>query len=118
MLLNAMLLSEGRDAVFSRPRTAWLVALIAALALGWFVAGHYAYEANIGLDESAYPAGAMLQRAVSAVVGPDYDWMGPGLALIALSILAAGAFAFVLVRGAVRAERAGADVGVLARAAG
>jgi predicted aldo/keto reductase-like oxidoreductase len=97
--------------VFSRPRTALLVSLIIALALGWFAAGHYAYEVYIGLDESAFPAGAALQRVVSALVGPDHDWMGPGLALLALSILAAGVISFVLVCAAARARAAAAAPG-------
>jgi aryl-alcohol dehydrogenase-like predicted oxidoreductase len=85
--------------------------LIIAVALGWFVTEHYTYETYIGLDESAYPAGAALQRAVSLLAGPNYDWMGPGLALVALSILAAGVISFLLVRAAVRARAAAAAPG-------
>ncbi|HEY5657844.1 MAG TPA: aldo/keto reductase [Myxococcota bacterium] len=97
--------------MFSRPRIALLVALIVSLALGWFVAGHYAYELNIGLDESAFPAGAALQPVVSWVVGSEREWMGPGLALLALSIAAAGLVSFLLVRTAVRAGAGSAPPG-------
>ena len=43
--------------MFSRPRTALLVSLIIAIALGWLVTAHYTAETYIGLDDSAYPAG-------------------------------------------------------------
>ena len=90
--------------MFSRPRSALLVALIVSLALGWFVAGHYAYEIYVSLDESAFPAGAVLQEMVSWLVGPDLEWMGPGLALFALTALAAGAISFALVWAAARTD--------------
>ena len=94
-----------------RFRVALLVSLVVSLALGWFVAGYYAYEIYIGLDESGFPAGAALERVVSSLVGPDLAWMGPGLALFALVVMAASAISCVLVWAAVRGRAAAAAPG-------
>ena len=67
--------------MFSNLRNALFAALVVSLALGWFVAGHYAYDLNIGLDVSAYPAGEMLQGMLAPLVVPitlgwarDWRW--------------------------------------------
>lgn len=95
--------------MFSRPVVALLVSLVIAIVLGWFVTAHYAGETYIGLDDSAYPAGALLGRLVVLLTGPNLEWMGAGLAMVALSILLAGLISFVLVRGAARARAAAAS---------
>jgi aryl-alcohol dehydrogenase-like predicted oxidoreductase len=97
--------------VFSKPRTALLVALIIALALGWFVASHYAYETYVGLDESGFPAGDVMQRLVTWLAPSQFEWMGPGLALFTLAVIAAGAIACVLVWRALRGRAAAAAPG-------
>jgi hypothetical protein len=47
--------------MLSRPRNAVLCAFAFALAAGYFVTGHYLYQAPIGLDASAFPAGEWIQ---------------------------------------------------------
>jgi aryl-alcohol dehydrogenase-like predicted oxidoreductase len=85
--------------------------LIVSLALGWFVASHYAYETYVGLDESGFPAGAALERLVQWLAPSGYKWMGPGLALFALTVMAAGGITCVLVWAALRGRTAPATPG-------
>jgi aryl-alcohol dehydrogenase-like predicted oxidoreductase len=70
--------------------------------------GPLLYKTAIGLDESAFPAGAQLQDLFNWLA-PDFDWASAGLALAAICSLAVGASAFLLVRAARRAQVANTD---------
>ena len=84
-----------------RARTVFWLCLAAALAVGYFVAGPVLYRTFIGLEPSAFPAGAVLERLGRSVL-PAVDFSVAGLVLAALALLAAGVVAFLLVRGARR----------------
>src|SRR5262245_36697120 len=75
----------GGPAMLSRPRNAVLCALALSLAAGYFVTGHFLYEAPIGLDPSAFPLGEWIQwlrpNAQFAVAGPV--WTLASLAAVA-----------------------------------
>jgi len=94
--------------MFSKPRAALYVAIVAALAVGWWITGPLLYKTAIGLDESAFLAGAQL-RDLFDRWAPDRDWASPGVALAALSALAVAAAAFLVVRSARRAQLARID---------
>lgn len=94
--------------MFSKPRAAFLVAIALALAVGWWVAGPLVYKTAIGLNETAFPAGAQLQELFTWLA-PDFAWAGAGLALAAITALAVGALAFLLVRAARRTQVATTD---------
>ncbi len=94
--------------MYSKPCAAFLVAIAIALAVGWWVAGPLAYKAPIGLNETAFPAGEQLQSLVTRLA-PDFAWAGAGLALLAITSLAVGAAAFLLVRAVRRAQLASTD---------
>ncbi|HEX9815240.1 MAG TPA: aldo/keto reductase, partial [Myxococcota bacterium] len=94
--------------MFSKLRAAFLVAIALALAVGWWVAGPLVYKTAIGLNETAFPAGAQLQELFTWLA-PDFAWAGAGLALAAITALAVGALAFLLVRAARRTQVATTD---------
>jgi len=89
-----------------RPRNAFLLGLALTLAVGFFYAGAVLYRTFIGLDPAAFPAGAAIESAARAVLPRPPDFPLAGLVLALLSLLAAGAATFWLVR---RAVRAGTD---------
>ena len=76
-------------------RSAWLVSLLAAVAIGYWVAGPWFYETFIGLDPSAFPLGAPLDRLGHLL--PDMGFSKAGLLWSLLLILPAGVLAFLLV---------------------
>jgi hypothetical protein len=86
----------------SRSRLAWLVSLAIAVAVGFWVAGPVLYKTFIGLDASAFPAGAVLDRIGRAIL-PDAGFSRSGLVLALLLCAAAGVLAYFAVRGARRA---------------
>ena len=86
----------------SRMRLAWLVSLAVAAASGFWIAGPILYQTFIGLDPSAFPAGAALER-VGRMLLPNAGFSAAGLVLALLLGLPAGALAFLLVRSARRA---------------
>ena len=88
-----------------RARTAFGLCLAAALAVGYFVAGPVLYRTFIGLEPSAFPAGALLERIGRSVM-PPVDFSVAGLVLAALALLVAGLATFLVVR---RARRDAVD---------
>jgi hypothetical protein len=94
--------------VFSKPWLAFLAATAIAFAVGWWDAGPLIYKTAIGLNETAFPAGAQLQDLINWVA-PDFAWAGAGLALAAIISLAVGAVAFLLVCAARRSQVASTD---------
>jgi len=94
--------------VFSRPRAAFCVAIAAALAVGWWITGPLLYKSAVGLNESAFWAGAQLQDLLDRWA-PDRTWASPGLALAVISALAVAAAGFLLVRSARRVQVARID---------
>jgi aryl-alcohol dehydrogenase-like predicted oxidoreductase len=94
--------------VFSKPRAAFLVAIAIALAVGWWVAGPLVYKTAIGLNETAFPTGVLMQNLVTRLA-PDFSRAVAGGVLFAISALAVGAAAFLLVRAARRAQIASLD---------
>jgi predicted aldo/keto reductase-like oxidoreductase len=91
-----------------RPRTAFWIGLALSLAVGFAYAGAVLYRTFIGLDPAAFPAGAGLEAAARALLPAAPDFPLAGLLLAVLSLLAAGALTFWLVR---RATRAATDPG-------
>lgn len=89
-----------------RPRSAFLLGLVLTLAVGFWYAGAVLYRTFIGLDPAAFPAGAALESLARALLPRAPDFPLAGLVLALLSLLAAGAATFWLVR---RAARAGTD---------
>lgn len=93
-----------------RKRTAFSIAMVLAIGIGFFVSGAALYRTSIDLVSSAFPAGAFLQSASDAIripyprpiAGPIWTFGG---------ILVAGAFAFWLVRRTARQQVAEADPG-------
>jgi aryl-alcohol dehydrogenase-like predicted oxidoreductase len=84
-----------------RPRTAFLLGLALTLAVGFFYAGAVLYRTFIGLDPAAFPAGPWLESTTRRVL-PAPGFPLAGLVLAILSLLAAGAVTFGLVRRAAR----------------
>jgi aryl-alcohol dehydrogenase-like predicted oxidoreductase len=87
---------------------AFLVAIAVALAVGWWVAGPLVYKSAIGLSPAAFPAGELLQDFI-ARLAPGIARAGAGLALFAITALAVGAAAFLLVRAVRRVQIASLD---------
>ena len=85
-----------------RPRSAFLLGLAVTLVVGFFYAGSVLYKTFIGLDPAAFPAGAWLEALGRRMPNPP-SFPLAGLMLAILSLLAAGALTFGLVRAAVRA---------------
>jgi len=94
--------------VFSKSHAAFFVAIAIALAVGWWVAGPLVYKTAIGLNETAFPAGELMQDLVTRLA-PDFARTVAGGVLFAISALAVGAAAFLLVRAARRAQVASLD---------
>jgi len=90
-----------------RPRTAFLIGLAITLGIGFNYAGAVLYRTFIGLDPAAFPAGPWLEATARRLL-PAPNFPLAGLLLAALSLLAAGALTFWLVR---RAARAATDPG-------
>lgn len=85
-----------------RPRSAFLAGLAISLGVGLCYAGAVLYRTFIGLDPAAFPAGARLEALGRLMPNPP-SFPLAGLILAALSLLAAGALTFWLVRRAARA---------------
>ncbi|MBW2383339.1 MAG: aldo/keto reductase [Deltaproteobacteria bacterium] len=83
----------------SRPGLMALGAGIASIAIGFVVSGHYMWNAAIGLDPSAFPAGEFLQR-IGLMLFPNLDVAVGGLLLALLSLLGLAVISFFLVRAA------------------
>jgi uncharacterized protein len=81
-------------------RVAWLVSLLAAVAIGYWIAGPRFYETFIGLDPSAFPLGAPLDRVGRLL--PDMGFSKAGLLWSLLLLVPAGVLAFFLVGSAGR----------------
>jgi len=103
-------------------RVAWLVSLIAAVATGYWIAGPYFYQTFIGLDPSAFPAGAFFDRLGNLL--PEMGFSKGGLLFSLALLLPAAALAFFLVRGsrpatsAARRNFLGAGAAIAASATG
>jgi predicted aldo/keto reductase-like oxidoreductase len=93
-----------------RPGILALAAIGASLVVGYLWSGHYAWQASIGLDPSAFPAGEIMQR-IGVALFPGLDVAVAGLVLALGMILVLGIATFVLVRRSRRAEVAGTDPG-------
>jgi predicted aldo/keto reductase-like oxidoreductase len=85
-----------------RPRAAFLIGLAITLAVGFFYAGAVLYRTFIGLDPAAFPAGPWLEATARRLL-PAPGFPLAGLLLALLSLLAAAALTFWLVRRAARA---------------
>jgi predicted aldo/keto reductase-like oxidoreductase len=83
-------------------RVAWLVSLLAAVAIGYWIAGPWFYETFIGLDPSAFPLGAPLDRVGRLL--PDMGFSKAGLLWSLLLLVPAGVLAFFLVGSAGRSS--------------
>ena len=86
----------------SRSRIAWLVSLAAAAGVGFWISGPVLYRTFIGLDSSAFPGGAVLER-IGRLFLPDAGFSAAGLVLALVLGLPVAALAFFAVRGARRA---------------
>jgi hypothetical protein len=96
--------------MFRSPVRVALVVVAVSLALGWAFAGSQLYRTFIGLDPSGFPAGQAIQTIVQGVI-PSAENAVAGVVWAALTVLAAGAIGFALVRSAVRARAAEVDPG-------
>ena len=96
--------------MFSRLRTALLVALGLSLAVGWFVAGPLIDKTAVGFDPNAFPAGELMQN-IFTQLAPSFAWAGAGLALAATVALTVGIVGFFLVRAAERGRVASINPG-------
>jgi aryl-alcohol dehydrogenase-like predicted oxidoreductase len=94
--------------VFQKSWFSFSLAIVIALAVGWWIAGPLVYKTAIGLNETAFPAGEQLQEFFEWLA-PDFAWAGAGLALALIISVAVGAVAFLLVRAARRAQVATTD---------
>jgi len=94
-----------------RPRTVVLVSMILALAVGFFISGSLLYQAFIGLDPTAYPAGPFFQAIGEAVLPPGLDVTVASVVMAIGSLLLLAIVVFFLVRGSVRAKVAETDPG-------
>ena len=66
--------------MFSRPRNAVLCALALSLASGYFVTGHFLYEALIGLDPSGFPLGEWIGEWIQKLApNAPFAVAGPGI---------------------------------------
>jgi aryl-alcohol dehydrogenase-like predicted oxidoreductase len=91
-----------------KPLHAWIASLVFALIAGFLVAGHYMYTFPIGLDESAFPAGAAIQ-AVAELLSPGLDHAIAGVVLLVVSLLVIAAVSFWLVHRAAREKAQAVD---------
>ena len=82
--------------MLSRPRNAVIFALGLSLAAGYFVTGHFLYEAPIGLDPSGFPLGEWIQS-----LAPHADFAIAGPVWVLGSLAAVAAISVWLVRRAV-----------------
>ncbi|MCZ6783904.1 MAG: aldo/keto reductase [Proteobacteria bacterium] len=91
-----------------RPRSMFLLCLAAALVVGFTVSGYFLYRTAIGLDPSAFPAGAALQK-VGLALFSGLELTLAGLVLTLGTILLAAIASFALVMWSVRARARSAD---------
>lgn len=89
----------------SRSRLAWLVAIAVAAAGGYWIAGPVLYRTFIGLDATAFPQGARIERWMRHLL-PNIGFSGAGLFVAISLMLPPVVVAFFLVRGA---RRSGTD---------
>jgi predicted aldo/keto reductase-like oxidoreductase len=89
----------------TRSRLAWGVALGLAAAGGYWVAGPVLYATFIGLDATAFPQGARIERWMRHLL-PNIGFSGAGLFSAIALMLPPAVLAFFLVRGA---RRSGTD---------
>jgi hypothetical protein len=92
----------------TRPGIVALGAVVASLLLGFMVSGHSLWNAAIGLDPSAFPAGELLQR-IGLVLFPNLQVAVGGLVIALGNLLALTIATFVLVRSSRRTQVAAAD---------
>ena len=93
-----------------RPRSAFLVALVLAAGIGFFLAGSALYRTSIDLVSAAFPLGSQIQAAADAL-GIPYPRPIAGVAWFAFGLLLAMGLGFWLVRRAVRADLTATDPG-------
>lgn len=86
----------------SRPGIVAVIAIVVSLVVGFVWSGYYAWQASIGLDPTAFPAGELLQ-SIGMVVLPDLEMAVAGLVLGFGMILVLTIVTFVLVRRSRRA---------------
>jgi len=92
----------------TRPGLVALYAMVASLLLGYVVSGHYLWNAAIGLDPSAFPAGELLQK-LGVMLFPSLDVAVGGLLLALANLLVLAIASFVVVRASRRGKVAEAD---------
>jgi len=81
----------------SRPGLVALGAVIVSILIGFAVSGHYMWNAAIGLDSTAFPAGELSQR-IGLVLFPNLEVAVGGLVIALLTLLALAVVSFFLVR--------------------
>jgi len=81
----------------TRPGVVAAIAIGVSLVVGFVWSGHWAWQASIGLDPSAFPAGPLLQR-IGVVFFPNAAVAVGGLVLAFGMILLLAIATFVLVR--------------------
>ena len=86
----------------SRPGIVAAIAIVVSLVVGFVWSGYYAWQASIGLDPSAFPAGQLLQ-SIGVVLFPNLQMAVAGLILGFGMILLLTIATFVLVRRSRRA---------------
>ena len=91
-----------------RPTVVSALALLVALVVGFFVSGHYLWQAMIGLDPAAFPAGATFQ-AIGKLLLPDVGVSLAGAVLSIAILLIVGAATFLAVRSSRRTQLIEAD---------
>ena len=96
--------------MFRKPGLVTLACLGFALLAGFLWTGHWFYRMFIGLDESAFPAGAAIQR-IAVSINPELKNAVGGGIWVALSLLLIAAIAFFVARASKRAAVAEVDPG-------
>ena len=86
----------------TRPGIIATAAIVTSLIVGFVWSGHYASQASIGLDSSAFPAGEFMQ-SVGVIVFPNLGMAVAGLVLAFGMILLLVIASFVIVRRSRRA---------------
>jgi aryl-alcohol dehydrogenase-like predicted oxidoreductase len=99
----------GRNAaVLEKPRRVALAVLLFAVAAGYFWVGALLDRLPIGLDESAFTAGATIQAA-ARWIWPELAWTVAGAFWVVVAVAGVAAVGFLTVGGAVRRRAARVD---------
>ncbi len=86
-----------------KPVTAFAICLVVAALVGFFISGPYAVQTFIGLDPSAFPAGAFMQ-SIGEVFLPDLAVTLAGAIIFAGCIALVGLLSFFFMRSNARSR--------------